>query len=117
MNCKIITTPNFRKAAKSLSKKFPSLSKDLDTLESKLLLNPEMGTSLGGNVFKIRVSIKSKGKGKSGGARVVTFVELDLEVEIEEEITNIFLLTIYDKSETDSISSKEIKKMIDNRLD
>jgi mRNA-degrading endonuclease RelE of RelBE toxin-antitoxin system len=116
MICEVITTPDFRKAAKSLSKKYPSLSKDLDLLEDKLMLNPEMGTSLGGNVYKIRVSIKSKGKGKSGGARVITYVELDLELEIEEEITNVFLLTIYDKSETDSITAKEIKNLIKNRL-
>lgn len=116
MICEVITTPDFRKAAKSLSKKYPSLSKDLDLLEDKLMLNPEMGTSLGGNVYKIRVSIKSKGKGKSGGARVITYVELDLEHEIEEEITNVFLLTIYDKSETDSITAKEIKNLIKNRL-
>ena len=117
MNCKIITTPSFRKAVKSLSKKYPSLSKDLDLLEGKLSLNPELGTSLGGNVYKIRLSIKSKGKGKSGGARVITYIELDLEVDIEDEVTNVFLLTIYDKSETDSINSKEIKMLIDNRLD
>ena len=117
MICEIITTPNFRKAAKSLSKKYPSLSKDLDLLEDKLILNPEMGISLGGNIYKIRISIKSKGKGKSGGARVITYVELGLEVEVEEEVVNIFLLTIYDKSDTDSITPKEIKSLIDNRLD
>jgi mRNA-degrading endonuclease RelE of RelBE toxin-antitoxin system len=117
MNCDIIATPSFRKAAKVLSKKYPSLSKDLIILEEKLLDNPEYGTPLGGNTYKIRVAITSKGKGKSGGARVITFVEVDMELEVEEEITNIYLLTIYDKSETDSVTTKEIDRLIKRRFD
>ncbi len=35
--------------------------------------NPTSGTSLGHNLYKIRLAIASKGKGKSGGARVITF--------------------------------------------
>lgn len=50
--------------------------------------------------YKIRVAIKSKGKGKSGGARVITHVQV---VE-----NNVFLLAIYDKSEQEDISDKEI---------
>jgi hypothetical protein len=46
------------------------------------------------------VAIKSKGKGKSGGARVITHVQV---VE-----NYIFLLAIYDKSEHEDISDKEI---------
>ncbi|MDX1919215.1 MAG: hypothetical protein SFU25_00605 [Candidatus Caenarcaniphilales bacterium] len=33
---------------------------------------PNLGTFLGNNCYKIRLSIKSKSKGKSGGARVIT---------------------------------------------
>jgi len=50
--------------------------------------------------YKIRVAIKSKGKGKSGGARVITHVQV---VE-----NNVFLLAIYDKSEQEDITDKEI---------
>lgn len=51
-------------------------------------------------IYKIRLAIKSKGKGKSGGARVITYVLTDNN--------EIYLLTIYDKSEFDSIDDKTI---------
>ena len=116
MNCEIIATPSFKKAVKVLSKKYPSLFKDLLLLEEKLLENPDYGTPLGGQTYKIRLAITSKGKGKSGGARVITFVELDLEVEIGEERTDVYLLTLYDKSDTDSVTIKEINRLIERRF-
>ncbi len=66
--------------------------------------NPEAGTSLGNNIYKVRISIKSKSKGKSGGARIITYKFSD---ELE-----IYLLTIYDKSEYDSIDDKTLKLII-----
>ena len=46
----------------------------------------------------------SKGKGKSGGARVITnFV-------IAEE--TIFLISIYDKSEKDTITDRELRDLL-----
>lgn len=59
---------------------------------------------MGNHTFKIRISIKSKGKGKRGGARVITY----LLTENEE----LYLLTIYDKSEFDSIDDATLKKII-----
>ena len=63
-----------------------------------------MGTSLGGDCYKIRLSIASKGKGKSGDARVITFF-------ICKENT-VYLLTIYNKSEQQDVSNKDLKEMI-----
>jgi hypothetical protein len=60
---------------------------------------------LGNNTYKIRVAIKSKGKGKSGGSRVITYV-----VSENEEV---YLLTIFDKSEFDTIDDKSIEQIID----
>jgi hypothetical protein len=113
MRYEVITTANFEKAAKQLLKKYPSLRNELIQLQARLLANPQMGTSLGNNTYKIRLAIKSKGRGKSGGARVITHLELDLIVE--EQTTNIFLLTIYDKSATEDITDKEIEKLIRER--
>ena len=59
---------------------------------------------MGHNTYKIRISIQSKGKGKSGGARIISFV-----VKVDEEV---YLLAIYDKSEIESISDKNISEMI-----
>lgn len=72
-------------------------------LADDLLKNPEMGTSLGNNLRKVRMPITSKEKGKSGGARVITYMVLLTQVDSE-----IKLLTIYDKSERASISDKEL---------
>jgi hypothetical protein len=62
--------------------------------------NPESGTSLGNNFYKIRWAISSKGKGKSGGMRIITYIKI---------LQNTVILTnIYDKSEKSSISEKEL---------
>ena len=66
--------------------------------------NPTIGTSLGNNVYKIRVAIKSKGTGKSGGARVITY--------IVTENKEIYLLTIYGKAELETINDKSLRKII-----
>ncbi len=117
MKYEVITTDNFEKNAKKLHKKYKSLKQELALLTQSLLENPVLGTPLGNNCYKIRVSIKSKGKGKSGGARVITFLELDVNIIQEEETTNIFLLTIYDKSDTDSVTDKELDWLIKRRND
>ncbi len=113
MNYKIIVTRNFEKQLKQLLKKFPSLKQDLDKLEQRLINNPHTGIPLGKNAYKIRLAVKSKGKGKRGGMRVITYFELDLLID---ELTNIYLLTIYDKSETASITSEELKQLIENSI-
>ena len=118
MKIKVITTEDFEKSAKPLLKKYASLKLELKALSASLKVNPTLGVSLGGSVYKIRIAVKSKGKGKSGGARVITYFDLEvfIETESKEEYNRVFLLEIYDKSETDSITSKEIKSLIDNRL-
>ncbi len=104
MSFNIIPTDKFQKEAKRLSKKYSSLKSDLEDLNQKLLQNPKLGTPLGHDTYKIRVAIKSKGKGKSGGARAITY----LITEDEE----IYLLTIYDKSELSIIPDKTLQQII-----
>ncbi len=89
---------------KATDKKFPSLKNEYATLIIKLKTNPAFGTSLGNDCYKIRLAVASKNKGKSGGARIITYLIV--------EDTTVFLLTIYDKSEQDNISDKELKAMI-----
>ncbi|HEX8333351.1 MAG TPA: hypothetical protein VF622_12045 [Segetibacter sp.] len=104
MNYNIIPVEKFRKEVKRLIKKYPSLQKELIELNSELSTNPLTGTSLGSNIFKVRLLIKSKRKGKSGGARVITYVVT--------ENKEVYLLTIYDKSEIDSVDNKLLKDII-----
>jgi hypothetical protein len=63
-----------------------------------------MGTSLGNNIYKIRLAVASKNKGKSGGARVMSFVKVSE--------TSVLLFSIYSKGEKDSISEKEIEDLL-----
>ncbi|MEX2568340.1 MAG: type II toxin-antitoxin system RelE/ParE family toxin [Cyclobacteriaceae bacterium] len=104
MSYKVDTIAPFRKEAKKLIKKYPSLKNELAELGSLLSTNPTAGTALGNNCYKIRLAIASKGKGKSGGARVIThFYVVD---------NTIFLLSIYDKSYQENISDSQIKALL-----
>ena len=79
------------------------MANDYEILIKDLLANPNLGDDLGDNTRKVRMAIYSKNKGKRGGARVITCTVL---MSIDD--TDIYLLTIYDKSEQQNISKKEI---------
>jgi len=106
MNYEIVTTDYFDKQVKTLSKKYRSLPNDLDVFKKELLKNPLIGDDLGNNTRKVRMAIASKNKGKSGGARVIT---CNMLVDVEN--AEIYLLTIYDKGEQDTISKGEIQHL------
>lgn len=86
-------------------KKYKSLTTDLAELGQTLIDTPELGTALGQNCYKIRMAIKSKGKGKSVGSRVITCVHISGET--------VYLLSIYDKSEKDSLDEGELSELLD----
>ncbi len=50
----------FKKEAKRLIKKFPSLINEIETVKADLLEDPHHGESMGGDFYKIRVPIASK---------------------------------------------------------
>ena len=60
MSFKVETTDLFVRRLKPLPKKYPSLGKELNTLNEQLSASPELGTSLGRNCYKIRLAIQSK---------------------------------------------------------
>lgn len=94
----------FEKQAKRLIKKYASLKDELFELIQELKINPDLGTPIGKNCFKVRIAIASKGKGKSGGARVITNFMVSGSA--------VYLLTIYDKSEKDNITNKELEELL-----
>jgi hypothetical protein len=104
MNYKISAIATFRKEAKRLIKKYPSLQKEIAALGEQLSLNPTIGTPIGNGCYKIRLGIASKGQGKSGGARVITYVLV--------KGTTVFFLSIYDKSAKANISETEITELL-----
>lgn len=104
----IKSIPEFDRRAKKLSKKYKSLKEDLRTLIISLQENPILGTSLGNDVYKVRIAFVSKGGGKRGGGRVLTY-SIQTTSPDDYEIT---LLTIYDKSEVSSVSDNYVKSLL-----
>ncbi len=104
MNYKIVAIVAFEKELKQLAKKHPSVKIGFLKLSEQLIENPFLGEPLGKDCYKIRLAITSKGKGKSGGARVITHIRV---VKF-----TIYLISIYDKSQQDTISTKELSEII-----
>ncbi len=53
------------------------------------------------------MAIASKGKGKSGGARVITYTVI---ADINEG--EVYLLSIYDKSDYDSVDVRTLERIV-----
>lgn len=104
MNYNILPLPFFARQLKRLVKKYPSLKKEVADLLAQVQTDPEQGTALGNDCYKIRLAIASKGKGKSGGARVITLVV--------QAATTVYLLSIYDKGEQDDITDAELEALV-----
>jgi len=104
MSYEIIAVPSFKKELKKIAKKYPSIKTDLAVLFQSLEENPFQGVALRKNCYKIRLAITSKGKGKSGGSRIITHV-------VVTENT-VYLLSIYDKSEKETLSDKELEELL-----
>ena len=90
MNYNIVTYPQFEKELKRLAKKYKSLKSDFVTFLQELQENPNEGAQLGHGLRKVRMSIAI----------------------VDVESTEIGLLYVYDKSERESITDKEIQKII-----
>lgn len=104
MSYNILTIPPFDRQLKRLAKKYPSIKSDITGLARQIMEDPATGKPLGKDCYKIRMAIKSKGKGKSGGARVITHFVVTGGI--------IYMLTIYDKSDKEDISDKELKELL-----
>ncbi len=104
MSFVIITSDKFDRLIKRLGKKYRSIPEDFAGLLTELYADPRSGDALGRDCYKVRMRITSKGKGKSGGARVITCVKIVGET--------IYLLTIFDKSEQESISDNERDELL-----
>ena len=105
MSFNVLTIASFDRQLKRLAKKYPSLKSEFSALLDTLENDPEQGVPIGKNCFKIRIAIASKGKGKRGGARLITNIV----------VTNstVYLLSIYDKSEKENLSSKELDQLLE----
>ena len=91
-----------------MAKKYPSIKNDYKALIDSLKEDPKQGQPLGKDCYKVRLAITSKGKGKSGGCRVITCVKIIA--------SSVYLLSIYDKSDIESITEKKILELINSML-
>jgi len=75
-----------------------------------------MGIPLGYDSYKIRLALKSKNKGKSGGLRVISHLETEIIgiTNFDGENITVILISIYNKSETATITDKELHDLIKN---
>jgi mRNA-degrading endonuclease RelE of RelBE toxin-antitoxin system len=104
MRYSVFTIPPFDKQLKRLVKKFPSLRTEFANLLDDIEHSRFQGSPLANSCVKIRIAIRSKGKGKSGGGRVIVHIRI-----VEE---TVYLLTIYDKSEQETITKDEINYLL-----
>lgn len=101
------TSAHFESRFKRLSKKFSSLKQEVDDLMEGLVENPTLGIALGSGLYKIRLASESKGGGKSGGFRVVTYL-----VDEREDGIDVYLVTVFDKSEESNIKKPALLKIV-----
>ena len=101
---RILNTPSFDRELKNLAKRHRSLLDDITQLAHDLRDNPHQGESLGRSCYKVRMAITSKGKGKSGGARIITCIKIERDT--------LYMLTLYDKSDRESISNAELTELL-----
>lgn len=107
MRYEIVTIPRFEKDAKRLKKRFPHIKRDLTSLIKNLEANPQSGTPLGDNLFKIRIPNSSIPASKSGGFRVITYYVTD---------EKLYLVTMYSKTDQDTIVTKKLMEIIQNEV-
>jgi mRNA-degrading endonuclease RelE of RelBE toxin-antitoxin system len=104
MSYSVYSIAPFDRQLKRLSKKYPSLKNDFIHMVRSLEENPEQGTPLGTNCYKIRLAITSKGKGKSGGGRLIS------NIVVSEK--SVYLLAIYDKAEQETLADNELSELL-----
>jgi hypothetical protein len=107
----VFALPSFLRKAKKFAGKFPSLVGEIEELVESLKIAPLQGAHLGSGLYKIRLASESKGKGKSGVFRVISYY-----LNQTEAGAVVYLVTMYDKSEEDSISRLELKELIRKHL-
>jgi len=97
------TSSLFDKQSKQLSKKFNLLKSDLEDFINNFENYHATATNIKTNFFKVRLSNSNKNKGKSAGYRIYYYLKID---------DTVYLLTIYDKSQIQSINENILNELI-----
>jgi hypothetical protein len=94
----------YQHSKKQLKKRFRLIDSDVTKFLHSLESVDDLGVSLGDGIYKARIANTDKNKGKSAGYRLITLLQV-----IE---SNIYLIYIYDKSDLENITEKELDEMI-----
>ncbi len=101
----LIELPTYLKAVKKLKKRFRNISGDVDGFfKNDVSSVDDLGVKLHENIYKVRIKNSNKSTGKSGGYRLISYIEISNN--------KINLLYIYDKSDLDNISDKELDNLV-----
>lgn len=103
-NLVIKDTFTFNKAVKKLKKKYKHIEKDYMAFVESIQSIDNLGAYLGSDVYKVRIANSDKNSGKSSGYRLISYLKM-----IDNEL---YLMFIYDKSEMENISEKEIDALV-----
>ncbi len=96
-------TLTFEKDLKHILKTYPEFNQNIQALSESLKKNPEQGDHLGSGVYKVRVDIEGKPAGDRYGARVIH--------AIFSVVNKVYLMRVYDKSDTKDLSKAEVKEV------
>lgn len=105
MRYNVLITESFKRELKRIAKKHRQIINDIHLLVNNLQTDPKLGTNIGNNIYKIRLSISGTSKGKSSGARIITYLKLHKDT--------IILAELYLKSEFPSIDIKTVLKRLE----
>ena len=87
-----VRLPAYVNAAKGLLS-----DEDERDIEQMLIVNPEVGVTIGGTGGVRKLCVPLQGRGKSGGARVIYFYRASS--------ARVYLLYVYKKNEADNLSA------------
>jgi mRNA-degrading endonuclease RelE of RelBE toxin-antitoxin system len=104
-------TTLFKRNLKKLAKKYPQIKQDLsnllEQLENGIFKGEKLQEFSDSLLYKVRIGSTDQNKGKQGGFRVIYY--------IIDQKNNIYLMTIYVKSQQSNLSHKQkqdIKELI-----
>jgi len=97
-------TETFTRASKKLRKRFKNIDDDCDNFIQNIKVLDDLGIHLGNGVYKVRIANSDKKSGKSSGYRMISYLKL-----IDSKL---YLLYIYDKSDLETVSEKEVDNLI-----
>ena len=97
------TVSRFDKEVKALAKKYSHIKSDLQNLISNFDKNHQAAKTIKANIYKVRIKNSDKAKGKSAGYRIYYYV-------VENE--TVYFLTIYDKSDKESIDESALDDIV-----